>query len=63
MKLCNSNIRTNTLTFINIENVIRLVLFIVLLTAENLTGGFFIFLFVVTGRGIIFICSTVPLNL
>ena len=25
----------------------------------NMTGGFFIFLFMVTGRGIIFICSAV----
>ena len=47
--------------FIYIENV-RLVLFVVFYRDHrkfDLTGGFFIFQFMVTGRGIIFICSAV----
>ena len=45
--------------FIYIENVLRLVLLAALLRPPkfNLTGGFFIFLLMVTGRGIIFICT------
>ena len=61
MKLCNGNNWTNTLTFIYIENVIRLVFIETLFYCDhqklNLTGGFFIFLFMVTGREIIFIWS------
>ena len=44
--------------FIYIENVVRLVLFILLWCQNfNLTGGFFISLVIVIGRGIIFTCS------
>ena len=55
------NIWTNTLRFIYIENVIRLVLFVVLLWPSKIYYGwwFFIFLFMVTSGGIIFICSAV----
>ena len=61
MKLFSSNIWTNTLTFIYIENVVRLVLFVIFCDSWkfNFTGGFFIFLFMVTGREVIFIFCTV----
>ena len=60
MRLSNGSNWTNKLTFIYIENVVRVVLlrrFIV--TAEDLIWPvvFFIFLLMVTGREIIFICS------
>ena len=44
-----------------IENIIRLVLFVVFLwpLKPKLTSDFFIFLFMVTSRGIIFVCSGV----
>ena len=47
------------LTFIYIENVVRLVLLLFYCDCQKftLTGGYFIFLFMVTGRGIIFICT------
>ena len=49
-----------TLTFLYMKNIVRQVLFAGLLGPPkfNLTSGFFIFLFMMTGRGIIFICST-----
>ena len=49
-----------TLTFVYIENVVKtsfICLFYCVCLKFNLTGGFLIFLFMVTSRGIIFICS------
>ena len=61
MKLCNGNTWTNTLNSFLHRECCNVVLFIVYCDRQkfNLTGGFFILQFIVTGRGIIFICSAV----
>ena len=61
MELCNGNNWTDALTLIYKENVVRLVFIETLFYCDhwklNLTGGFFIFLFMVTGKEIILVCS------
>ena len=57
------NIWTNTVIFIYKDNVVDnfYLLFYCHHQKFNLTGGFLIFLFMMTGREIIFICSTEPI--
>ena len=57
MQLCSSNIWTNKLTFIYLENVVRLVLFVILFkTAKNLI--WLVVYFSVHGDRLNIICST-----
>ena len=61
MKLCNGNTWTNTLNSFLHRECCNVVLFIFYCDRQNfnLTGGFFILQFIVTGWGIIFICSDI----